>query len=197
LTVDAKANKIDIGGIIMDNKDLFENEDFDLSDKREEGQAKGENSSVKIVSNEYFEDKTSEKSDDFESFEKDGFTDNNENAGYLFNEPKYENVLNGEHPKSRGWSIASMILGIVSVATCCFGYTAIIAAVLAIIFAIVSRKNLGYFDGMTISGLVLGIFGFVFGIFSLFLWGTFFEEFIKEMENINPENTPGFGDEGF
>ena len=67
-------------------------------------------------------------------------------------------------PKTLGWSVASLVMGIVSLSTCPFGWASIVFGVLAIIFAVVSRVILGYFDGKCICGLILGIFGTVFGV---------------------------------
>ena len=67
-------------------------------------------------------------------------------------------------PKTLGWSVASLVMGIVSLFTCSFGWASIIFGVVAIIFAIASRVILGYFDGKSIFGLILGIFGAVFGV---------------------------------
>ena len=78
----------------------------------------------------------------------------------------YKTVMDGV-PRSRGWSVASMVLGILSVLCCCITYGGLIMGALAIVFAIVSRRNLGYFDGMAIAGLVLGIIGAVFGIMTI------------------------------
>lgn len=61
------------------------------------------------------------------------------------------NVVN----ESKGLSIASMVLGIVSVVTLCVSYVSIACAVLAIIFGIIGRKKGG--KGMAITGLILGI----------------------------------------
>ena len=66
-------------------------------------------------------------------------------------------------PKSLGWSVASLVMGAVSLFTCSFGWASIIFGILAIVFAIAARRILGYFDGKAIAGLVLGIFGTVFG----------------------------------
>lgn len=75
----------------------------------------------------------------------------------------YKTVMDGV-PRSRGWSVASLVLGILSVLCCCITYGGLIMGVLAIVFAVISRRNLGYFDGMAIAGLVVGIIGTVFGI---------------------------------
>lgn len=57
--------------------------------------------------------------------------------------------------ESKGLSIASMVLGIVSVVTLCASYVSIVCAVLAIILGIIGRKKGG--KGMAMAGLVLGI----------------------------------------
>ena len=67
-------------------------------------------------------------------------------------------------PKTLGWSVASLVMGAVSLFTCSFGWASIIFGALAIIFAVTSRRILGYFDGKSIFGLILGIFGTVFGL---------------------------------
>lgn len=66
-------------------------------------------------------------------------------------------------PKTLGWSVASLVMGIVSLFTCLFGWASIVFGVIAIVFALISRFSLGYFDGKSIIGLILGIFGTVFG----------------------------------
>lgn len=57
--------------------------------------------------------------------------------------------------ESKGLSIASMVLGIVSVVLFCIWYISIPCAILAIIFGIVGMKKGG--KGMGVAGLVLGI----------------------------------------
>ena len=89
-------------------------------------------------------------------------------------------------PKTLGWSVASMVVGILSVVCCCFGYTGVIFGIGAIILSIVARKTLGYFEGMSIAGLVLGIFGLVFG--AAIVWNTIFNsEFIDYMNKYYEE----------
>jgi len=78
----------------------------------------------------------------------------------------YKTVLDGT-PRSRGFSVASMVLGIVSICLSSGLYIGFILGGLAIVFSIVSRKILGYFDGMSIAGIILGIFGLVFSAFSI------------------------------
>ena len=57
--------------------------------------------------------------------------------------------------ESKGLSIASMVLGIISVVLFCIWYISIPCAILAIIFGIIGMKKGG--RGMGIAGLVLGI----------------------------------------
>lgn len=84
--------------------------------------------------------------------------------------------------KTYGWSVASLVCGIISVVCCCIGYGAVVLGILAVVFSILSRKNLGYFDGMAIAGLVLGIVGFILGV--AILLSTYFidEEFLEEYQ---------------
>ena len=75
----------------------------------------------------------------------------------------FQTVTGRGRRKTYSWSLVSLICGIISL-ICCSGYVGIVLGALAIVFAFVSRKNLGYFDSMAIGGLVLGIIGFVLGI---------------------------------
>ena len=93
-----------------------------------------------------------------------GFNNNGQNGNNYYEEDyAFTMVTNNGKPKTLGWSVASMTFGILSVITCCFGYSALVLGVISVILAVVSRKNLGYFNGMSVAGLVLGIIGFVFG----------------------------------
>ena len=57
--------------------------------------------------------------------------------------------------ESKGLSIASMVLGIISVVLFCIWYISVPCAILAIIFSVIGKKKGG--RGMAIAGLVLGI----------------------------------------
>ena len=109
----------------------------------------------------------------------------------------FRTVMKNGRPKTMGWSVASLILGIVSVVCCCFGWASLVLGALAIVFSLVSRKSLGYFDGMCIAGLVLGIFGIVFGVATLlgaqllpedFFNNGFFEEYYGDTSSPNNGN---------
>ena len=116
--------------------------------------------------------------------------DNNQNSNSSYNEEEYafQTVMRNGRPKTVAWSVASLIAGIVSVVCCSLGWTGIVLGALAIVFAILSRRMLGYFDGMSIAGLILGIFGFVFGIAIIIAINSlppeFWEEYMKQIEDI-------------
>lgn len=70
-------------------------------------------------------------------------------------------------PRSRGFSVVALVLAIISVILCPVFYLGLAFGTLALVFSIISRRNLGYFDGFSIAGLVLSIFGLVFSVFSI------------------------------
>lgn len=74
-----------------------------------------------------------------------------ETASSTVEEPKVE-VLGQEE---KGFSIASMVLGIISVVLCCIYYISIPCAILALIFGIAGKSKGG--KGMAITGIILGI----------------------------------------
>ena len=88
-------------------------------------------------------------------------------------------VLDGV-PRSRGWSVAALILGILSVVLSIIplfgslhGIFGPLFGFMAVIASLVSSRNLGYFDGIGIAGIILGAIGCVFGVTAL-LFGAFF-----------------------
>ena len=107
--------------------------------------------------------------------------DNNDFDKNEFGENDYafKIVNNNGKPKSYGWSVAALLFGILSVITFFSGYAAVVFAVLSAVFAIISRKKLGYFDRICIGGLVLGIIGLVLGV-AMILGNIFMSEEIKE-----------------
>ena len=65
------------------------------------------------------------------------------------------------------WSVISLICGVLSILLCPFYYVSFVFAAAALVFSVVSRKNLGFFEKCAIMGIILGIMGFVFGTFSM------------------------------
>ena len=78
----------------------------------------------------------------------------------------YKTVLKGEGNK-RTFSVISLILSVISVFLFVFPWASIALGVLGVVFSVLSRRNLGYFDGFSLAGLIVGIFGIVFGIAGL------------------------------
>lgn len=62
----------------------------------------------------------------------------------------------------KGFAIASLVLGIFGILCCCFWPVGGTCAILALVFAIINRKQNGTFSGLSIAGLVLAIIGLVF-----------------------------------
>lgn len=85
-------------------------------------------------------------------------------------------------PKNMGVTVASLVFGLISVFVAASGWVALICGILAIIFSIVGRVKLGYFNGYAIAGLILGIFGTVLGIAEILL-GYFLPYIIEYLEN--------------
>ncbi len=100
-------------------------------------------------------------------------------------------MLDKQH--SRAWSLASLIVSIASLICCCFvSWLGIVLSSFSIVFAIISRKNIGYFDGLSLAGLIIGIFGIVFGAASIILAflmesSGIYDELLKELEEVENE----------
>ena len=67
------------------------------------------------------------------------------------------------------WSLLSLIFSIFSVLLSPIYYIGLPMAIFSVVMALISSKKLGYFNKMSLVGLVIGIFGTVFGIFVLAL----------------------------
>jgi hypothetical protein len=65
--------------------------------------------------------------------------------------------------KTSGFEIASLILGIASIVTCCFGIFSIPLGVLSILFAILSRGKDKKMSGMSIAGICTSVAGIILG----------------------------------
>ena len=70
--------------------------------------------------------------------------------------------------KSRSliWAVLSLIAGILSLVLCPIYYVSFILSACSAVFSLMSRHNLGFFEKYSIIGLILGIMGFVCGVFS-------------------------------
>ena len=99
-----------------------------------------------------------------EDFDREISSDGRGESEYAF-----QTVTRSGRPKTIGWSVASLVFGIASVITSIFGWPGIVLGILAIIFALISRVVLGYFDGMLMTGFILGIHGLLIAIVSIIM----------------------------
>lgn len=73
-------------------------------------------------------------------------------------------------PKTMAYSVICLVFSLMSIVCCCTGFISLLFAAAAIVFSIISRKHLGYFDTMSIVGLVVAIVGAVFSLFMIVVW---------------------------
>lgn len=100
--------------------------------------------------------------------ENNEFKEENQNEEKGSPEYAYKSILENSK-NSRVWSVASLVAGILSVIFCFLPLLGIIIALFSVALAVISRRVIGYFDGIAIAGLVVGIFGLVFGVgYSIF-----------------------------
>ena len=70
-------------------------------------------------------------------------------------------------PKSLIWSIISLVLAILSVILAPLGWVGLITGVCAIVFAVIARIKMGFFNGFIIAALLCSIFGVIFSAASV------------------------------
>ena len=121
--------------------------------------------------------------------------DNKEN-----NEYSYKVMMDGLQ-KSRAWSFAAIAVAVASVVCCCLPWFGLVSGILAVVFAVVSRKSIGYFDNLAVAALIVGIFGIVFGISNMVLTylientdllSEFVAEYEKMLEEYSVDKGAGF-----
>jgi len=109
-------------------------------------------------------------------------------------EERYYEVLSDSKPKSKIFSVISLILGIASILFGFVGWVALILGAAAVALSVVSRIKLGYFDAMGVAGLILGIFGVVFGMFytvlSIILGADGFKDIIYGLPEVDTDGSP-------
>lgn len=116
-----------------------------------------------------------------------------------------QNPMGGQDPykvviepksRSKAWSVAALILSIASIMCCCVYWVGLVCGALGIIFAVISRRSLGYFDGLSIASIIVSIFGLVFSVLLLYvaltlennpefmeLYNQMLEEYMNELES--------------
>ena len=82
-------------------------------------------------------------------------------------EDEYYDLPVSMRARTRIWSVISLTLAIISALLCPIWQAGIILGVLSIGLALLSRYLLGFFDGIALWGLIIGIFGCVFCLSSM------------------------------
>ena len=85
----------------------------------------------------------------------------------------YKNVIKDKQHR-RTWSVAALVLSVLSVLLTYFSWVGLVLALGAGGCAAMSRKNLGYFDKISLAGIIIAIFGAMFA-----LTGLIFGEFLS------------------
>ena len=122
-------------------------------------------------------------------------SDNQNNSYYGSGAPYGDPYVPPAQTESKGYAVASLVLGIVAIVCCCISELSLICSVLAIVFAVLSRRNAGYFDGKSTAGLVCGIVGAALAVYSIIdgilnpvvLDEKWLEEYMKMLEELMQE----------
>lgn len=88
----------------------------------------------------------------------------------LSEEPEYayQNIVD-KRRNTRLFSILSLVLSAVSVLCCLFPVAGIFFGISALSFGVYSRLRIGYFDGLSLGGIITSIFGVVFSVAMIFI----------------------------
>lgn len=95
-------------------------------------------------------------------------------------------VVEGPKP-GKGMAIASLVLGIVSLALCLYWFIALPAAIVAVVLGVIARGK-GAGKGMALAGIITGGVGILFGLIMVvlsFSSGSWAEEICKDQTD-NP-----------
>lgn len=79
----------------------------------------------------------------------------------------YYELPKAESSRNMIWSVLATVLGILSIPASGIYVLGLVLSCLAIGSALLSRYRLGYFDKLSVYGLIFGIMGAVCGIFAL------------------------------
>ncbi len=93
-----------------------------------------------------------------------GYQYNNQPLWQMY-APNFDPYFYTRQKQQLGYSIASLISGVLSIILCFLSFISTILPTMAIALAIVARINNKRFDAMAIAGLVCGIVGYALSIF--------------------------------
>lgn len=75
----------------------------------------------------------------------------------------YKSVIKNKENR-RTWSVTSLALAVLSVLSLFVPALSLVFGLLSVGAGALSRKNLGYFDRISLAGIIVGIFGCVFAV---------------------------------
>ena len=146
---------------------------FEENEKNYETEEEIASASTPPALNDYYEDQFEDKtlSDDDIAEREEFFEENKieeDEKHVSAQDYAYKNILrdNGK-PKTKFWSVVSLILSIIGTAVSFCTPYGIIACALSVGAVVLSRRVLGYFDGLSIAAIMLSVFGIVFPIAKL------------------------------
>ena len=79
------------------------------------------------------------------------------------NEYAYKNVIKDKQQR-RTWSVGSIMLAVLSLVFLFWPWVSLVLGIGSAGAAAVSRKNLGYFDKISLAAMIIAIFGVVFAL---------------------------------
>lgn len=83
----------------------------------------------------------------------------------------YKSVIKKDLKNRRTISVISLILAVLSIIFIFAPWVGLVCAILSVGMALWSRKNLGYFDKISLAAIIIGIFGVVFSISAIIFGG--------------------------
>lgn len=110
-------------------------------------------------------------STEFNENNKTTSDENGGESGYV-----YKKVIKNKEQR-RTWSVGALALSILSVSLSFLPWLGLVLGLASVGAGVISRKNLGYFDKLTLVALIVAIFGVVFSITGI-AFGDFLGSFI-------------------
>lgn len=122
------------------------------------------------------------------TYEQPSYDNNGYNVNQYNNQsyPQYGEPV--QQNNSKGFAIASLVLGILSVVCCCADYLALIMSVLALVFGFLSIKKQEASKSLAIAGMILGGIGlllFIITIISSLVYKNNFSDYQAMMDYFN------------
>lgn len=110
-------------------------------------------------------------STEFNENNKTPSDENGGESGYV-----YKKVIKNKEQR-RTWSVGALALSILSVSLSFLPWLGLVLGLASVGAGVISRKNLGYFDKLSLAALIVAIFGVVFSITGI-AFGDFIGSFI-------------------